>query len=160
MKMIVVIDSKGGISKNGEMPWGLSLKQDLKHFKEMSESHLNIVGRKTFEQIKDVLNGRRYAVLTNNKVSINDVINKLRVMPENELPLVIGGMKTYETYLESVAELHLTIINKDFDCDTKFDFVDGGSIIELNGYKFKLKNNLGNFIENDVAYSINEYKRV
>ena len=42
-------DKKGGIGKNGKLPWHIS--EDLKNFKKLTTGHTIIMGRKTWDSL-------------------------------------------------------------------------------------------------------------
>jgi len=64
ISLIVAMDEKRGIGKDGRLPWRLS--SDLKRFRELTMGHHMIVGRKTFESIGKPLPGRQTIVVTGN----------------------------------------------------------------------------------------------
>ena len=47
IKAILAVDDKGGVSKNGSMPWPRNLK-DLEWFKKNTLNHIVIMGKKTW----------------------------------------------------------------------------------------------------------------
>lgn len=49
---VLAVDAQGGIGKDGGIPW--HLPADLKHFKEITEHSVVIMGRKTWESLPDV----------------------------------------------------------------------------------------------------------
>ena len=49
LALIVAVARNGVIGKGGVLPWHIS--EDLKHFKNTTEGHAVIMGRKTFESI-------------------------------------------------------------------------------------------------------------
>ncbi len=62
VSLIVAMDRRGGIAKNGQVPWRLSA--DLKLFKRLTQGHTLLVGRKTYESMGRNLPGRRMLILT------------------------------------------------------------------------------------------------
>ena len=48
-ELVVAMDVDGCIGSNNTIPW--SLPEDLKHFKELTENNIVIMGRKTFESL-------------------------------------------------------------------------------------------------------------
>ena len=62
LSIIVAMDEKSGIGKNGKIPW--HIPEDLKHFKQITSSHPVIMGRKTFESIGKPLPNRTNIVVT------------------------------------------------------------------------------------------------
>ena len=50
LTLIVAMDENGLIGRGGDLPWGI-FKADLKRFKDLTEHHVLIIGRKTHESI-------------------------------------------------------------------------------------------------------------
>ena len=96
--LLVAMDEKRGIGKDGNLPWRLS--SDLKRFRELTMGHHQIVGRRTFESIGKPLPGRHTIVVTRNSNfkhegclvarSVEDAIAFARERGETEV-FVIGG---------------------------------------------------------------------
>ncbi|SOK59119.1 Dihydrofolate reductase [Yersinia phage fHe-Yen9-03] len=130
-KMILCIDSKNGIGKNGSIPWHST--EDFKHFKSETIGKKILMGYKTWESLpKKPLPDRINIVVTTKPIS-NDEINKHRdviFIHKNNLSdffryndniVVIGGATIYEAALPYVDEVILSQINGDYECDTIFD---------------------------------------
>jgi len=64
ISIIVAMDRKGVIGRDGKLPWHLSA--DLKHFKAITMGKPIIMGRKTHESLGRALPGRENIVVTRN----------------------------------------------------------------------------------------------
>ena len=53
-----------GIGKDNSLPW--NIPEDLKRFKELTTGSPIVMGRKTYESIGKVLEGRRNIIISNN----------------------------------------------------------------------------------------------
>ena len=139
--IIVATDLKGGISKDGNIPW--HYREDFEWFKKKTTGHPCIMGRGTFEDIKrrsksnDILPGRISWVVTSQAATYDpgaamvgtllyprDIENYVHtvegfVQYPNEV-MVLGGMGVYLDILQVASIVHLTCINKDFQCDQVF----------------------------------------
>jgi len=62
IKIIVAMDRKRAIGKDGKIPW--HLPEDLRRFRKLTLGHAVIMGRRTFESIGRPLQGRRNIVVT------------------------------------------------------------------------------------------------
>jgi len=62
INLIVAVDDKNGMGKNGKMPW--HIPADFKRFKEITMGHPVIMGRKTFESIPGPLLNRTNIIIT------------------------------------------------------------------------------------------------
>eukprot|EP00755_Sulcionema_specki_P027813 Sspe_Gene.88548::Locus_60536_Transcript_1_1_Confidence_1.000_Length_1683::g.88548::m.88548/K13998/DHFR-TS; dihydrofolate reductase / thymidylate synthase len=147
--LILAADSKGGIGKEGKLPW--HLPGDMKFFKETTlattpsakgpaKRNVCIMGRKTWESIPE-----RYRPL---KDRINVVCSSTMEAPEGvhvvkgglaealefvvgledvDKVFVIGGAALYSAALSAplekfVSRVFITRVSGDFECDTHVDF--------------------------------------
>lgn len=156
ISMIVAIDSKMGMGKNGTIPWHLSA--DLKRFKKLTTGHTIIMGRKTFDSIISYIGkplpNRINMVITRNPdfkaegVSINTSLEEaLSEANENEQSeiFIIGGAQIFQQAIDMnvVDRIYLTKIEGDYGADTFFPpYADFKKVIseesgQSNGVKYK-----------------------
>lgn len=60
--LVLARAANGTIGKDGGMPW--HIPADLRHFKQVTKGRPMIMGRKTFDSLPGLLDGRRHIVLT------------------------------------------------------------------------------------------------
>ncbi|GAA6113121.1 MAG: dihydrofolate reductase [Apilactobacillus sp.] len=115
------------IGLNGDLPW--HLPADMKYFKETTTHQIIMAGRTTYESFKRPLPNRLNTVLTSHDKSEypNDVVvfNELseflefaKKFSDKEI-FVVGGAKIFSELTEYVDRLYKTVIDYDFDGDTK-----------------------------------------
>ncbi|KAF1745284.1 hypothetical protein MXB_2619 [Myxobolus squamalis] len=145
---ILARDTKGGIGKNGFLPW--KIKEDMKYFCRITSNVSKedkglingvIMGRKTWESIPEkfrplsnrinvicssiMKSGADYSVFT----SLSEAINNLESNPIIENIFIIGGSMLYRVILIKMINkeafnhpkcehLYITEIEQDFKCDT------------------------------------------
>ena len=63
--LVLARAANGVIGKDGGMPW--HIPADLRHFKQITKGRPMIMGRKTFDSLPGLLEGRRHIVLTRDK---------------------------------------------------------------------------------------------
>ena len=63
--MIIARAANGVIGREGKLPW--HIPADLRRFKQLTQGTPMIMGRKTFESLPGLLEGRRHIVLTRDK---------------------------------------------------------------------------------------------
>ena len=156
IKIIAALSTNGVIGDKGKIPW--FIRGELKRFKDITMGHNVVMGRKTFESIGRVLEGRRNIIISNNKSFHAD-----GAIVENSLDLaisqcdkgkdifIIGGSKIYEMALKYCDYLYLTVIHKSFSGDTFFP--------EYDARKWTLISETRNYdIENKFSYSYLSYK--
>jgi len=137
ISMIVAMDEKRGIGKDGRLPWRLS--SDLKRFRELTMGHHLIVGRKTFESIGKALPGRQMIVVTRNAGfsadgcivarSVQAALAIARERGETEV-FVIGGAEIYAQTLDAADRVYLTQVHAEVDADTFFPELKGDAWTE------------------------------
>ena len=142
--IIVAVDQKNGIGKDGKLPWHLT--GDLKHFREITcttrskkKKNAVVMGRKTWDSLPAQfrpLPDRVNVVLTQNPnlslpegVLKADSFEKIIEISQNERLkdlvetfFIIGGQQVFETAIRQpqCEKIYLTQISKTFDCDTFF----------------------------------------
>lgn len=128
MLSIVVAKAKNNtIGKDNQIVW--NLPEDRKRFKELTEGHVLIMGRKTFEALGKVLPNRKHIVMTENKnLNVEDenvqIVHSMLelqqyIEDENE-HFVIGGAMIYNLLMPHVKKLYVTEIDKDFEGNALF----------------------------------------
>lgn len=173
LNIIVAIDKKNGIGKDGCLPW--NIPGDMKHFKDITmkvsqEGKMNavIMGRKTWNSIPEAfrpLKDRVNVVLTRNRDlkfdegvivarDFDDAIKRIDEQCSDKVESVfaIGGQQVFIEALSNplCENLFVTQIENIFDCDTFFP--------EFND-KFTLKSQSEVMNEKGNAYCFSEYQR-
>jgi dihydrofolate reductase len=131
VSLIVAMDEKLGIGKDGTLPWRLSA--DLKRFKELTMGHHIIAGRKTHESIGRPLPGRHTIVVSRNPdydaqgcfvvPSLDQAVELARSRGETEA-FIVGGAEIYRDALAVVDRIYLTHVNAAVAADTYFPVWD------------------------------------
>ncbi len=131
MKLIALLatDDSNGLGKDNKLAW--HCPEDLKIFKEKTENHIIIMGRKTLESLPKgkPLPNRTNVVLTRKMpqnpiegvVYVNNVEEALEYCKDAEIAYVIGGEQTYRLFEDYCDEVHETNIAGDYDCDVFAD---------------------------------------
>jgi dihydrofolate reductase len=156
MEAVVAIDSKGGIAKNGVIPW--KCKEDMQFFREKTEGHVVVMGKTTFFTLpKGPLPNRLNIVFTKtpelyghlsrpNLVFSNnpDILQRPFSHPllkENYTVFIIGGSQIYDLFLPKCKTLWISQIPGDYHCDTHFTPPSSSSldIDTTNGLTFDIQ---------------------
>ena len=123
--IIAALSKNRQIGLNGKMPW--HIPEDLHYFREMTQGHTIIMGRKTFESIGRPLPNRRNIILTRNKEFsadgvevIHNIKDALQLCHQLSTVFIIGGGEIYNAFMRYCDRLYLTLINQDFIGDTPF----------------------------------------
>jgi len=110
--LILARAANGVIGADGKMPW--HLPADLRRFKQLTMGRPMIMGRKTFDSLPAILEGRRHIVLTRDTEwqeegaepvqSVEDAL-KLANAPQ---AMVIGGAEIHNLFLPLATRIELT----------------------------------------------------
>ncbi len=146
ISIIAAIGKNRELGKDNRLLW--SIPEDLKRFKALTQSHIVIMGRKTFESLPiKPLPHRINIVVTRNKnfyypniLIYNDlyeVIDKFKNQLEEVF--IIGGQSIYQQAIEIVDKLYLTLIDKSFpEADAYFpEYQDKFKIIKKKTIKYQ-----------------------
>ncbi|MCL6247513.1 dihydrofolate reductase [Acinetobacter sp. ANC 4945] len=126
---VVAMDNQRCIGKDNDLPWHISA--DLKHFKEITQGGVIILGRKNFDSIGRPLPKRVNWVVTRNldwsfegvKVahSIEEALkNSMDDVKSSEKPntiFIIGGGEIFQQTISITDRLELTHIDLNVDGD-------------------------------------------
>lgn len=131
--IIVAVDEKYGIGKDGKIPWHYS--EDMKHFSKITRNSTCIMGRITAQDIltshnnESLLPTRESIVITSDPEfsardsivasSLEDAINKAT----REKIFIIGGAGLYNDSLKYITEAIITFVPGSHDCDTNISSV-------------------------------------
>lgn len=119
---VVARADNGIIGKDGKLPW--RLPADLKHFKRVTMGTPMVMGRKTFESLPGLLEGRRHIVLTRDESwsaegaeIVHNVDEAIRVADADRISIV-GGAEIFQLFLPSATSIELTEVHMDAEGDT------------------------------------------
>ncbi|HEY1063788.1 MAG TPA: dihydrofolate reductase [Candidatus Saccharimonadales bacterium] len=153
IRAIAALDDKRGIAANGGIPW--NIPEDSRHFRELTERGVVVMGWATYEEFAAPLLNRRNVVVSRTVQPVRegfellvDVESFLRDAPEDTW--IIGGGALFASTLQFCEELHLTHVQGDFDCDRFFpDFMG----------RFRLKDQTDWQSSGDYTYRFSTYER-
>lgn len=124
---IAAMDEKRGIGKNNQLLF--KIPEDFKRMKNLTFNHPIIMGRKTFESIGRVLDGRTNIIITRDltyKVpgaivvgSLEEAVKVAKEKDQREI-FIFGGGQVFEEAMPLIDRLYLTIVEGDFGADTFF----------------------------------------
>ena len=156
LTIIAAASTNNVIGFDNKLIW--NIPKDLKRFKELTQGHSVIMGRKTFESLPSPLPNRRNIVVTRNKEyspegievfsSVEDAID---VCKDDLQPFIIGGGEIYSQTINLVDKIELTRVYKDYQGDTFFP--------DIPLDKFELDSELVNYLDDDsnTKYSFLTY---
>lgn len=140
ISLVVAHDEQRVIGHDGWMPW--DLPEDLNHFKKVTLHHAILMGRTTFEAMKQPLPKRHTYVATTNPSYVYehervDIVHDLSSFlmewkQKEEVLYVCGGAKIYEVCLPYVDEMWISLVDGTHDADTYFPSYDETDFIVMS----------------------------
>lgn len=130
LTIIVAAAENDAIGKGNQLIWHLS--DDLKRFKNLTNGHHIIMGRKTFESFPKPLPNRTHVVITRQNnykapsgvIIVNSLQDAIDVSKTNSQPFVIGGGEIYKQAMDVADKIELTRVHHNFEADTYFPEID------------------------------------
>lgn len=126
--LVMARADNGVIGKDGTMPW--HLPADLRHFKQVTMGKPMIMGRKTFDSLPGMLEGRRHIVITRDTVWEEEGV-EVAHSDEEALKLanaphvaVIGGAQIYSMFLPHADRIELTEVHIEPEGDAHIPYPD------------------------------------
>lgn len=124
--IVAAIGHNNALGKDNQLLW--RLPKDLKHFKDITEGHPVIMGRKTFDSIGKALPNRTNIVVSRRDNWFQEGILIVSTLKEalkfakkiDEDVFVIGGGEIYKQTIDVAERLVITQVDGDFDADTFF----------------------------------------
>lgn len=126
--LVVARAQNGVIGANGDMPW--RIPADLRHFKQLTKGRPMIMGRKTFDSLPGILDGRRHIVITRDTAWDEDgaevVHSAADALKRANGPhvCVIGGAEIYRLFLDQADKIELTEVHASPQGDTMLEAFD------------------------------------
>lgn len=135
VELVVAMTQSRIMGANNQLPW--KLKEDLKHFKNLTKHHPIIMGRKTFDSIGRTLPERLNIIVSRNselkipntlvagdlKSAMNLCLEN-RYMPPDRKIFIIGGGQIFQEAMPYADRLHITWVNQAFEGDIYFPEFD------------------------------------
>jgi dihydrofolate reductase len=132
VSLVVAMAENHVIGRAGGLPW--DLPKDLQHFKRLTVDHTVIMGRKTFDEIKQPLANRRNVVITRNTdfqprgvTVVPSLDEALALAATEDEVFVIGGGEIFRLALPRADLLYLTLVHARVEGDTFFPAFDSAA---------------------------------
>jgi dihydrofolate reductase len=133
--MVLARARNGVIGREGGLPW--RLPEDLRRFKRITMGAPMIMGRKTFDSLPGLLEGRRHIVLTRDRdwsddgaLAVHSIDDALKAANAPHV-WIIGGAEIYALFLDMADRIELTEVHADIDGDTHFSISDSSAWDEV-----------------------------
>ncbi len=118
------------IGMDNKLIWHLS--DDLKRFKNLTNGHHIIMGRKTFESFPKPLPNRTHIVISRQTdyqvpegvIVVNSLEDAIDAAKNDSQPFIIGGGEIYQQALSIADKIELTRVHDTFEGDAFFPEID------------------------------------
>jgi dihydrofolate reductase len=132
IEMIVAVDERGGIARDGHIPWLGQFPEDMKFFKETTTNHMVFMGRTTYFSLPHQyrpLRNRVNIVYTHTPENYDDIIDPSFCLyfsdegPEaqqivgDKKMFIMGGSQIYHHFYHLCDTIWVTRIQHDYQCD-------------------------------------------
>lgn len=128
LSLIAIIGKNRELGKDNKLIW--NIPSDLKRFRQITNGHPVIMGRKTYESIGHPLPVRQNIVISSNPSfsvegvvlvrSFDEAIDVAKQSPGSEEIFVIGGGNVYAQAINRADRLYLTVVDAAAAADTFF----------------------------------------
>ena len=124
LEMILSVDARGGLAKNGKIPWRFS--KDMSWFRDKTASKLLVGGPKTWAEIgKPLVDRKRLGACLSrylhhvpfDRLGWFQTAGSVVAAAETSDVMIIGGPALYDLFAMSCSRMYLTEIDHDFQCD-------------------------------------------
>lgn len=126
--LVVARAENGVIGADGDLPW--RIPADLRHFKQITKNLPMIMGRKTFDSLPGLLDGRRHIVLTRDPdweeegAEVAHSVDEALKMANGPHVCIIGGAEIYRLFMDHAHRIELTEVKTAPMGDTLLDPFD------------------------------------
>jgi len=135
--IIAAMDKNRGVGKENKIPWHIT--EDLVHLKNLTQDHVVILGRKTYESMSwyydrsgRPMPAKLYIAVTRDvnykptrenataANSLEEALRKAEGVADTEEVFINGGAQMFTEGITKADRLYLTIVEGDYDVDTYF----------------------------------------
>lgn len=142
-ELIVAVDIKNGISKNGNIPW--NIPEEMKFFTYKTKNHTIFMGKKTYFSLPEkhrplkqrfniiytktpqeyipIMQEHFNVLFTDDASILPNFRNIIQHYEENAPIFIIGGSQIYNDFYHKCNVIWLSRIKQDYDCDIKLDII-------------------------------------
>lgn len=126
--LVLARADNGVIGDAGDLPW--RIPADLRHFKQLTKNLPMIMGRKTFDSLPGLLEGRRHIVLTRDPdweeegAETAHSVDAALKLANGPHVCIIGGAEIYRLFLPCADRVELTEVKASPKGDTVLEAFD------------------------------------
>jgi dihydrofolate reductase len=126
MRAIAAMSRNRVVGNGGAIPW--HIPEEFRWFRRTTMGGAVVMGRRTFESLPKLLDGRMHVVLTREPgrvtpgpdVQVASSIESALSAAAGRPVWLCGGVQVYEQFLPRCAELYLSVVDRDVEGDAFF----------------------------------------
>lgn len=124
VNIIVAIANDSVIGDKNQLLWHIT--EDMRYFRQVTQGHAVVMGRKTYDSIGRALPKRHNVVITRQEISIDgcsvvhSIEEALTLLEGEEEIFIIGGAEIYSLALPLADRLYVTRVGGSYSGDTHF----------------------------------------
>jgi dihydrofolate reductase len=147
--LVLARAANGVIGVDGKLPW--HIPADLRHFKQLTKGRPMIMGRKTFDSLPGLLEGRRHIVLTRDAgweeegAEVAGSVDEALKLANSPHVCVIGGAEIYRLFIPLADRIEVTEVALEPEGDTVMEAFDPAIWRELARVSHPAEGNLPAF---------------
>ena len=170
IKLCMCVDKKGGISKDGEIPW--DIKEDMGFFMDqINNPHINkkvlVCGKNTYEKVKNIKDCEFLVISTTmisdtNNIKILSELSHLKSYLDkyylDYTIFIVGGKNIYDYVIQNIGNIDycVSVIDYDYNCDnyiSNFNMFYEVYVADLSNKVFTVNDKKNNISVNITFYS-------
>jgi len=131
ISMVVATDRNNAIGFKGHLPWGKSMKSDIRHYSELISDKTIVMGANTFAEPDHARSKANVVVLSRQRMELPEGVEQVHSLEEvlelgkseNDL-MITGGGGVFHLMISHADKLYITVIDEDFEADVFFPEID------------------------------------
>ncbi len=149
ISIVAAVGKNSVIGFNGHLPWGKTMKNDIKRYSTLIAGQTIVMGANTFSEpdharskSEVVVLSRREMDLPENVRQVHSVEEVLELASSGDELIVTGGAMVFHLMIEYTDKIYLTLIDAEFEGDVFFPEVNkkAWKIVSREEYKKDDKN--------------------
>ncbi|MGZ8364781.1 MAG: dihydrofolate reductase [Nitrospira sp.] len=120
--LIAAVGLRGQVGLNGDMPWGRTMKDDLRWFRETTKNSILITGSATAKTLPCPIGHGRTVYVWHRDVNPKELLDFLRAVHPDKDIYVIGGVRTWQAFWPWTKLALISHVEYDGPADTWFPF--------------------------------------
>ncbi len=131
ISMVAAMGRNNAIGFKGRLPWGKSMKSDIRHYSGLISGKTIVLGTKTFAQQDHARSKANVLVLSRQRMELPEGIGQVHSLEEvlelgkgEDDLMITGGGGVFHLMIDYADKLYITLIDENFEADVFFPEID------------------------------------